>query len=430
MLKILRKIIPENSPIRLFYSWSKSYLAKTIYWNPSKNICVIGITGTDGKTTTCHFTAELLEKLGMKVVMSSTEEIWINWKYKNNKTKRTTLSPFIIQKILKDAVDEKCKVAIIEVSSHAITQKRIAGIDFNWGIITNISQEHCNYHKNIEAYAKTKAKLFKIVNNSKKSNKFLIVNENMKFKKLFSEVNPQITQTYALWNKNTNITVYNTKLKKNKSTFTLRDNNKNKEIQNTVLNISGTYNIENILSSILVAQKFWFKLETISKHIKEISPISGRLELINTNSNFDVYIDFAVTPWALEQTLTYLKQICNRDIFIVFGCTWANHDHSKRPMMGEITSRLADFVILTEDETYGEDNNKIMEDIEKWFEKKFIAYKKINDREKAINFALKNASNNDIVIITGMWAFTSRNNGIEEIKWSDKKVVEKYFEQC
>ena len=410
MLKFLRKIIPETSPIRLLYSWSKAFLAKIIYHNPSKNICVIWITWTDWKTTTCHFTAELLEKLWMKVAMSSTEEIWINGKYKNNKTKRTTLSPFVIQKFLKEAVNQKCKVAIIEVSSHAISQKRIAGIDFNWWIITNISQEHCNYHKNIEEYARTKAELFRIVNQSKKKNKFLIVNEDMKFKTLFSEVNPAITKTYALGNKNTNLTVYNTKLYKNKSNFTLRDNKNNKEIDNTILNIPWTYNIENALASSLIAQEFWYSLEKISKSINKLNPVSWRLELIETPLNYDVYIDFAVTPWALEQTLNYLKAICKRDIFLVFWCTGSNHDHEKRPLMWDI--------------------EKIMKDIEKWFKKNFIAYKKINDREKAINFALKNARNNDIVVITWMWAFCSRNNWIEEIEWNDKEVVEKYFEQC
>ncbi|MBT4937158.1 hypothetical protein HON22_04530, partial [Candidatus Peregrinibacteria bacterium] len=197
MLPFLRKIIPEDSPIRKSYSWSKAIAAKILYSNPSKNLKVIGITGTDGKTSTTHFTAELLELLGLKVAMSSTEEIWMAGERRNNTTKRTTLSPFIVQKFLQEAKEKQCDVVVLEVSSHAITQGRILGIEFDGAAVSNISQEHCNYHGSLENYAKTKAELFRKVKDSKKENKILIANKNMQFHELFTNIAPEITKGFS-----------------------------------------------------------------------------------------------------------------------------------------------------------------------------------------------------------------------------------------
>jgi UDP-N-acetylmuramoyl-L-alanyl-D-glutamate--2,6-diaminopimelate ligase len=433
MLHILRTYIPETSVLRKAYSWSKAVLANLIYQNPSKHLVIIGITGTDGKTTTSHFTAELLQLLGVKVAMASTEEIWIGSNKQNNTTKRTTLSPFFIQKFLQKAHKESCKAVILEISSHALSQGRVLGIDFNIAAITNISQEHGNYHGDLKDYAKIKAKLFQYVAQTKKEKSLLIANKNMQFFDLFSQIKPDITQTFSLSSEKRSITKNDTdfiatilEVHNSKSIFSLYSQGKKTEA--ICLNIPGSYNIENALIAIQIALFFNISLDTIIKKIPELNSIAGRLQKIpNLPSSIEVYIDFAVTPGALEKVLTSLKQSNTGKIFIVFGATGKNHDHAKRPLMGKVTSTHADFVVLTEDETYGEDNDKIMKEVASGFDKKKKNFTIIPDREKAIHYALANAKKNDIIVISGMGNFNTRNNGEQEIPWSDTECVHKFF---
>lgn len=424
MFKYLRSLIPETSFLRLMYSWSKAVCAKIKYGNPSESMIVIGVTGTDGKTSTTHFTAQLLEKLGMRVAMSSTEEIWIAGEKQVNETKRTTLSPFVLQQFLLEAKQKHCQVAIIEVSSHALIQGRVFGVDFSGAIVTNISQEHGNYHKTLEEYARVKSKLFRLVKKSPKQNKILVLNKHMDFYDMFARIDPNITRTYALADEDTSITASHIAESDHGSIFSLSEDG---DTCSTMLNIPGKHNIENILASALVAEFLGFSMKRIAEQMPYIQPVAGRLEEIPNDHGFKVYIDFAITPGALEKLLIFAKTTTKGNVTIVFGCTGANHDHEKRPMMGKVASELADFVVLTEDETYGEDNEKIMNEIERGFRMNFLAYKKIGDRSEAIRFALENAKKDDTVIITGMGNFNSRFNGKEEIPWSDRECVKQWI---
>lgn len=432
MLYILRKYIPENSWLRKSYSWTKAFLANVLYQNPSKHLIVIGITGTDGKTSTTHFTAELLELLDIKVAMASTEEIWIGKNKKNNTTKRTTLSPFFIQKFLKKAYKNSCKAVILEISSHALSQGRVKGVDFNIAAVTNISQEHGNYHGQLEEYAKIKSKLFQYVAQTKKQKSLLIVNQNMQFYNIFSQIKPSITQSFSLLhNKDSSkqkadILAKVLKISNAQNIFSLQY--QSQKVQNIPLNIPGSYNIENALIAIHIALFFNISLHNILEQIPQLHSIAGRLQKIpNLPFPFQVYIDFAVTPGALEKVLLSLKESNTGKVFIVFGATGKNHDHTKRPLMGQVTTTHADFVVLTEDETYGEDNEQIMKEVASGFDKKKKNSIIIADREKAIHYALAKAKKNDIIVISGMGNFNTRNNGEKEIPWSDTECVYKFF---
>ena len=422
-MQLLKQLIPQNSFIRKTYSWIKAIIASLIYKNPSKNLYVIGVTGTDGKTTTVHFIAQLLSFLGMKVAMSSTEEIWINDLKSINKTKRTTLSPFLVQKFLHQAHQKTCEVAVIEVSSHALSQGRVFGVEFDIAVVTNISQEHCDYHHDLHDYANVKANLCRLVRRSPKQKKMIILNQSMEFFDVFAKIAPDHNLTFCLENDQANLTARNLIGNSEKTCFIL-DNQTQKA--NVCVHIPGIYNVENILAASLVAQYFDFSLQDISTKLPFLKPISGRLEKIQLHKNFNVFIDFAVTPGALEKLLIYAQSITNNKVIVVFGCTGGNHDQEKRPLMGEISAKIADYVVLTEDETYGEDNEKIVQDIQKGFTDNFTNYQVIHDRKKAIYFALQKAQAGDIVLVTGMGAFQSRNNGQGEEKWSDKKIIEEY----
>jgi UDP-N-acetylmuramoyl-L-alanyl-D-glutamate--2,6-diaminopimelate ligase len=423
LLNLLRKIIPEDSKLRLFYSWSKAVLAKALYFNPSKDLFILGVTGTDGKTSTVHFTAQLLELLGKKVAMASTEEIWIAGEKKENKTKRTTLSPLYIQKFLKEAKEKECEVVVLEVSSHALVQGRVFGIDFNAGIVTNISQEHCNYHKSLREYALSKLKLFELVEKSPKSEKLLLVNKNMQFYDFFANINSNLTKTYALNTPEADYSAEELLSFEDKSCFKIAEN---ADLEFN-LNVAGTYNVENILAAMALARFLGFSLTEIHAKLPKVRSVSGRLEPVEVKAPYKVFVDFALTPGAFKKLLDYGRKITKNKLWIVFGCTGADHDQIKRPQMGETAEKLADFLVLTEDETYGEDNQKIVDDIKRGFSPEMKHYKVIHDRKEAIFYALKNAEEGDTIFITGMGNFTSRNNGKEEIPWSDRDTVKSYF---
>ena len=423
MISFFKKMIPENSFIRKIYSWGKALIASIIYGNPSKHLYVIGITGTDGKTTTSHFTAELMQNLGIKVALLSTEEIWINTDKQKNLTKRTTLSPFFIQKFLRKVQNKDCELVILEISSHALAQGRIFGIEFDGAIVTNISQEHGDYHKSLEEYASVKSRLFKLVKKSPKQKKILILNRDMDFYDLFAKIAPNISKTFALENSQTDITATELRGNSQETHFLLEETEQKIPC---ILYLPGTYNVENILAATLIARYFDFSVTEIANKISLINKVRGRLEEVKVPANFKVFVDFAVTPGALQKLLYYAQSLAEAHIILVFGCTGGNHDKEKRPMMGDVAAKIADYVVLTEDETYGEDNEKIMEEIEAGFPDNFIAYKKINKREEAIYFALKNAKSGDIVLVAGMGAFNSRNMGAEE-EWSDIKVIQSFF---
>lgn len=417
MLNFLRKVIPENSILRLFYSWTKAVIAKVIYKNPSSSLLVIGVTGTDGKTSTTHFIADLFENLGYKVAMSSTEQIWLNSSRNENKTKRTTLSPFYVQDFLAKAKKFGAEIVVVEVSSHAISQGRVFGVEFDIAVCTNISQEHSNYHSSIKEYATTKSKLFDLVKKSAKKNKLLLSEHEIIFPELFVKKYPSITKTYSIENHKASLFAEIIDVSEKYSLFDLPGLG----LENLRFNIPGSYNLKNLLAAILISQHLDVSKDLLKGAIEKIKTVPGRLEEVKINKNFKVFVDFALTPGAFKQLLSYGQKIKQNKLWIVFGCTGANHDHEKRPQMGSIASELADMVVVTEDESYGENNEKIMSEITKDIKKN--NYIKISDRREAICYALDNAKKGDVIFITGMGNFESRNNGKEEIPWSDRQEV-------
>lgn len=419
--EFLRQKIKEDSFLRLSYSWGKSFLANVFFKNYSKDLVVIGVTGTDGKTSTTYFIAQILEQLGQKVALASTEFLWIDQDKQENKTKRTTLSPFFLRKFLKKAKQKNCKYVVLEVSSHALSQGRIWGIEFDKVLLTNLSQEHTNYHKTYLEYAKTKAKLLKYLKKSKKLNKNIFVYNQIDFKKEFLKVAPSLTKTYALKDKTADLSVLDYKNQEKGYFFSFKD-------ENFFTNLQGDYNLENLLGSILIINSLGFSLKDLKKPIENLKLVPGRLEEIKNNQGFRVFVDFALTPRALENLLKYGQKITKNQVWIVFGATGANHDKKKRPLMGQVVSQYADKIVLTEDENYGEDNQKIMADVSEGIKEKSKLIK-INDRKEAIFYALNNAKTGDIVFVTGMGNFTTRNLNLKEVPWSDREIIQSFFNQ-
>ena len=254
----------------------------------------------------------------------------------------------------------------------------------------------------------------------------LIVSGNTAFSDIFLSIDPKNTKTYVLNQNKADLMAEELLLNPEKSSFILKDR-KNARKFPAELSVPGTYNVENALASCLVAEFLGFSYEQIVPHLQNLQAVPGRLQRVKVPAPCQVFIDFAITPGALTQVLQYLKIISKGRVIAVFGCTGGNHDHQKRSMMGQVSASLADLVILTEDETYGEDNNQILADIQKGFPLGFQNYRVVPDRGDAIFAALQEAKAGDTVLITGMGSFQSRNNGQTEVPWSDLQWVNDYY---
>jgi len=405
--------------IKNIFHYVEALFAVALYGYPARNLTVIGVTGTDGKTTTASLIHHILQNANQKAGLISTVGAKINDKDFSIGLHTTTPSSFKIQKLLKKMVNNECKYAIIEVTSHSIDQNRIIGCNFIIGVLTNITKEHLDYHNSFTSYQNTKIKFLKkcpIIIINKDDQSFNTINDNINDKKIFS---------YGIINKG-DLFAANIETKKYLQSFDVggKINNQdfNKRIETKLI---GKFNIENILASIGSAIILKIPQEKIISGIKTFSSVKGRMEMIIDNP-YKIIIDFAHTPNAFDKILTTVRLYTKGKIIHVFGAT-GNRDKTKRPEMGKISGMLADISIITSEDTYGEDPKNIIIDIEKGIKKtnkkENISYWKIVEREDAIKKAVSLAKKDDLILLTGVGHQTSLNLGKYELPWSDKQTV-------
>lgn len=390
-----------------------SVVANLVNGFPSKNLTIIGVTGTDGKTTSASLIYEILTEAGYKTAIISTVGAVIGEKKYGIGLHVTTPSPFTIQKYLRIAKKEKCTHAVIEVTSHAIDQNRIFGINFDIGVLTNITREHLDYHGSYENYLKTKTKLLK-------NAKVAIVNSNGAwFTSIQKEIPSEKLRTYSL----------------NKSF--IRDTTPENLPFKIKTKLMGDFNTENILAATLVGMELNVSGEIIDRAIQKFEAPEGRQQVINFSKNVKVIIDFAHTPNAFKEFLPVMRGITDGQLIHVFGCA-GMRDKGKREEMGRLSAGSADIIVLTSEDPRGEKVSAINEMIKKGIGSKFyvkdpndkfgnMAIYEIDDRKSAIEFALKNAVESDTVLITGKGHEKSMNLGSGEIPWSDEKVVRDFI---
>ena len=423
----LKQLIPQN--IKNLYHLALAVLANIIYGFPSRKLKVIGVTGTNGKTTTVQMITKILEEAGnpvepgghgaRKVAMASTINFRINGSEEKNLSHYTTKSSFAVQKFIRKAVESGCEYLVLETSSHSIDQYRVWGIDYQVAVITNVTREHLDYHKTMESYRKVKLKLFKKV-------KTAVVNLDMENYEEFLNITTGKKITYSSENKIADVLAKNIQFNKDGSQFLINNTQFN-------LNLLGNFNIENALAATCVGLSENISLETISKALEKIKGVPGRMEHIENNRELDIIIDFALTPDALDKLYSFLSKTKKRNdskIIAVFG-SCGERDRGKRPMMGEIVTQYADMVIITNDEPYHEDPNEIIEEIVAGIKnkKENESFWKIPDRREAIRKALEIATSGDIIVATGMGAEESMVVRDEKIPWNDRKVIEEELQK-
>ncbi|NTV41171.1 MAG: UDP-N-acetylmuramoyl-L-alanyl-D-glutamate--2,6-diaminopimelate ligase [Candidatus Moranbacteria bacterium] len=437
----IKALFPQS--LKNLYHLVQAVLANFRYGFPSRKIKVIGITGTDGKTTTSQMVAKILQEAGKKVALASTINFVIDGKEEKNLSHFTTESSFAVQRFIRKAVEAGCEYLVLEVSSHSLDQHRTWGVEFQTAVITNVTREHLDYHKTMEKYREAKKVLFKNVAKNKGT---LVVNLDMKNpeeflnfekNKIFGYTcHPELVSGsgfrippedgYGKFEMTgDNIKVINAKEIK------LGIDGSSYKIQNTKYKIQlpGLFNVENALAAICVALGEGIDLEVASGALSKIKGVAGRMEAVENDLGVNILVDFALTPNALEKLYSLLFSVKKEGakIIAIFG-SCGDRDRGKRPIMGQVVSKYADMMILTNDEPYHEEPERIINEIfagvmaEKRIESENCW--RIVDRRQAIAKALSLAKPDDIICITGMGNFETMVVGDEKIPWNDRQVIE------
>ena len=360
------------------------------YDNPSRKFQLIGVTGTKGKTTTTFMIKEILEKAGYKVGLIGTIATYINGKM-ISESSRTTPESLELQKTFAKMVEAGVQYVVMEVSSQSLKLHRVDGCNFNIVVFTNFSEDHISEkeHPDMKDYFESKLKLFKMCDNG-------IINVDdlqvSKIPKLFPDSN---IMTYGIDNYcqmlAKDITITNSYVD-----FRVKVSDRNERVK---VDIPGRFSVYNALAAICVAKKIGVPSEKVIEALAEIK-VPGRSEMVPNKKEIPIMIDYAHSPESLENILQATKSYTRGKIICVFGCG-GDRDSGKRPIMGEISGRIADFTFITSDNPRTEDPEKIVEQIEEGIKKTNGKYEVIVDRVEAIKEAIKMATKRDIIILAG-----------------------------
>ncbi len=424
LLHFLRTHTPKV--ILLTYHKVLAYLAAFYYRFPSREFITIGVTGTDGKTTTCSLIAHILEKSFQRVGLITTIEYKIGPKTFPNKTRMTTPGRFSLQKLLRQMAREKIDYAVLETTSHALAQGRVLLVDYDIAVVTNITHEHLDYHGTLQAYQKAKTKLFQYLNKSYKKGflKTSILNSDDSSYRYLSQVNTERQLTYGIKNK-ADIQAWEVKSFPTHSIFKVKTPKGGFSVK---LPLPAEYNIYNALAAISVAVACGVGIEEIKNALESFKGVRGRLEQVEVSKkqNFDVIVDYAHTPESFRKVFSLFRPLVKGKIWAVFGSA-GERDVEKRPRQGEIAGKLADFVVITDEDPRFEDRYGIIDQIgegtEKAGKKLNKNYWKIPDRKKAIRFAILQAQKDDLVLILGKGHESSIIYEGRKLPWSDAKAA-------
>lgn len=384
-------------------NFAASFIAGELLGNPSKDLTVIGVTGTNGKTTTTWIITEILESIGIKTLRIGTLGASLKGEFEQE-IGMTTPDPLSVQHFLAQAKSKGAKAVVMEVSSHALHQGRVAGVHFDGFGFTNISQDHLDYHQTMERYVKAKALVAPLLAKSSKKNKSLVVCAGDEWTKKLVNSNDFKSLPLKAFNPDL-IEVISSDI--SGQTFCVNG-------VNITIPLIGLHNTENSAVAFLLLNSLG--LLNSAGPFAEISPVPGRLEPVGKN----FFVDYAHTPDALLRVLKTLKPYVKRKLWVVFGCG-GDRDKGKRSQMGEIACNFADEVVVTSDNPRTEDPKSIVQDILKGCTGNVTT---LVDRAEAIRHSVSNASSEDIVLIAGKGHENYQILGTQKIHFSDREVIE------
>lgn len=421
------KIVALDSPIRIFYHYVRGIFAYMLSGNPAREMTVIGITGTKGKTTTSNIVAKWLLASGKKVAMFSTVNMIINGEETENTSKMTTPSPFVVWNFIRRARDAGCDYLVMETSSHALYYNRVYGLRYDVAVLTNISQDHLDLHKTMDNYVNTKLLLFKNLYKygiRKNIKKVGVVNIDCEYASRFLSRDIVLDNVYTFgFSPSAQLRAENVTMTDTGISFDIRMASNNFHIDSR---LQWDFNVMNILaaSSVLMSQRV--DIATIQETMRTIGGVPGRLEEVPNLRRAKIFVDYAHTEESLRSVLETLKKIeWTKRIITLFGAT-GDRDKTKRPKMGRIVDILSDVIILTDDDTYTEDSLAIIRDVSIGIKRKEGKnFWIIPDREDAIRTALLMLHPGDILLAAGKGAETVQVTQKWSIPWNDRQVIER-----
>ncbi len=432
-LTYLRKVIPHNSPVRLWYTRIKNASSLVLLPVNTNGIQLIGVTGTDGKTTTVEMMSHILNELNIPNITASSYAIKHNSKVLEM-SKRTTSSASAVRRLLRTATTNDVQVVVLETSSHGMTQWRLFGITFDTAVLTNITHEHLNFHRTLENYRLAKKLLF---------TKYL--------KKGGRAILPTNDECGAQWCKE----LSNTLSYSPQDTNAITDKHGTAFIHDNTqysMPMLGGYNAGNAIAAALAISSlniqtpkpgFGVTVDDALQALSNFAGTPGRMQIVPTD-DITIIVDFALTEKAMSSALATAREVAQGGtVIVVFGASGGQHDASVHPGLAKAAAEGADIAIVTDDEPYDGDPAEIRENLIKNIEKTNTnkqnqklsdratkcEYYNIADRREAIAHALSLTTSGDVVIVTGMGHYTSRTVAGKEVSWNDADVIAEELEK-
>ena len=379
---------------------------------PSHKLKISGITGTNGKTTISYLIEAMAKQSGYDCGVIGT----INYRFKNKviEAKNTTPGPGQLQELFAKMLDKGIKYCAMEVSSHAMSQERVAGINFESAIFTNLTQDHLDYHKNLENYFQAKAKLFRVLSASS----FAIINNDDKYGRRIARFTKARVITYGIKNKST-VMAKDINFSNQATEFTLIAPKVNIRIKTSLV---GLYNIYNILAAICWGITQSLSAKYIKSAIENFKNVPGRLEKVSSKIGYSIFVDYAHTPDALFNVINALRPVVKGKIIVIFGCG-GERDKLKRPKMGKVATTLADYALITSDNPRSEEPLQIIKDIQKGIKKN--NYCVISERSEAIRKGISMLEKDDCLLIAGKGHENYQLFKNKVLYFNDRKEVKK-----
>jgi UDP-N-acetylmuramoyl-L-alanyl-D-glutamate--2,6-diaminopimelate ligase len=414
----VRKLLPAGAVHGLeeVYRRGRVQLVSAKYGNPARSLRVIAVTGTNGKTTTVNYINEVLKEAGKITAMFSTAVIEVAGKRQLNDLNATVASTQRMQEFFRDAKKAKVDYVVLEVTSHSLEQHKLSTVPIEVAVMTNLTQDHLDYHKTMERYAAAKGKLFA------GRPKFIVLNRDDEWFDFFNQF--QASQQKITYGEHdeAEARIDRYKLYKKGSEASIVIDHQTKLELATAL--PGKYNIYNMTAAAATMYLLGIKLKDIVEGVANLEGVPGRFERVVEGKGYDVVVDYAHTPDALEKLLEAAKSVTKNRVILVFGAT-GDRDKGKRPIMGGIAAKLANRIILTDEESYNEDPQAIRDQVREGIEQAKGGMKmvEIPDRHEAIAKALSIAMKGDTILITGMGHEQYRIVNGERLPWNDGAVV-------
>ncbi|WP_368503986.1 UDP-N-acetylmuramoyl-L-alanyl-D-glutamate--2,6-diaminopimelate ligase [Alkalihalophilus sp. As8PL] len=395
-------------------------IANLFYQDPTSSLHLIGVTGTNGKTTVTHLLEQIMRDGKKKTGLIGTMYTKIGDQQLN--TQNTTPESITLQKRFKEMVDAEVDTALMEVSSHALHLGRVRGCDFNVAVFTNLTPDHLNYHETMEAYMYAKGLLFAQLGNRYSNDKVAIFNCDDQATNELLNMTTVDAITYGIKN-HADVMAKDIQISSNGTTFMLSAFQEEIEIN---MKLIGMFSVYNALAAASAALVSGIPLETVKESLESVEGVAGRFEPVDAGQDYTVIVDYAHTSDSLENVLTTVKEFAKGNISVVVGCG-GDRDRTKRPVMAEIATKYADHAIFTSDNPRSEDPKQILDDMVTGLAAQNFSV--CLDRKDAIYQAVNQAQKNDILVIAGKGHETYQIIGSKTIHFDDREVAKQAIEE-